>query len=72
MRATLRLSSPAPLAQPRTTSSTRAPSMPVRSTMARDGDGREVVGPDGRQRPAVAADGGPDRVDDPRLAERAG
>ena len=38
----------------------------------RDGDGGEVVGPDGRQRPAVAADGGPDRVDDPRLAERAG
>ena len=34
MRATLRLSSPAPLAQPSTTSSIRAGSIPVRSTIA--------------------------------------
>ena len=34
MRATLRLSSPAPLAQPKTTSSIAAGSTPVRSTMA--------------------------------------
>ena len=44
--------------------------MPVRSTIARDHDRREVVGPDARERAAVAADGRADGVDDPGLAER--
>ena len=72
MRATLRLSSPAWLAQPKTTSSTRVASMPVRSTTAAMTTAARSSGRTVGQRAAVAADRGPDRVDDPRLAEGPG
>ena len=62
MRATLRLSSPAWLAQPRITSSSAAQSTRGRrSIRARDRDRGEVVGADGRERAAVAAERGADR-----------
>ena len=69
IRATSRLSSPAWLAQPRMTSSTRAG---VDAGPIDDGaqdERREVVRPDARERAAVAADRRADGLDDPRLAD---
>ena len=57
IRATLRFSSPAPLALPRMTSSTSAGSMPARSDGVLDGQRGKVVGPDGGERAPVAAHG---------------
>ena len=71
IRATLRLSSPAWLAQPRMTSSTRAGiDAGALDDRAQDRGG-EVVRPDARERAAVATDGRADRLDDPGFAERA-
>ena len=57
MRATLRLSSPAWLAQPKITSSTASQSTPaLRAISARSGIGAEFVGPHRGQRAAIAAD----------------
>ena len=61
MRATLRLSSPAWLAQPRITSSSARPVHAREALHERgDRDRREVVGPHGREGAAVAAEGRPD------------
>ena len=45
--------------------------MPARSTTAAQDRGGQVVGPDARQGAAVAADRGPDGLDDPGFAEGA-
>ena len=72
IRATLRLSSPAWLAQPRMTSSTSAgvDAGPVHDR-AQDERG-EVVRPDARERAAVTPDRRADGLDDPRLADGSG
>ena len=65
IRATLRLSSPAPLASPRYTSSTETGSSARVAVEQRpQRDGGEVVGPHAGQGAAVAAHGRPDGVDD--------
>ena len=65
MRARLRLSSPAWLAQPRMTSSSVGPvDAGVALDQRADRDRGEVVGADARQRAAVAADRGADGVAD--------
>ena len=68
IRATLRLSSPAWLAQPRITSSTRAGSIPVRSTSALIAIDARSSGRTAGERAAIATDRRADRADDPRLA----
>ena len=71
IRATLRLSSPAWLAQPSTTSSMSA-GVDARSIDDRtDDERRKVVGSNGGQRAAVAAHGGPHGLDEPSLADGA-
>ena len=64
MRATLRLSSPAWLAQPRITSSIRSAGRAGAVEQAADGRRGEIVGPDLGQRAAGAADRGADGVED--------
>ena len=65
MRATLRLSSPAWLAQPKITSSTASQSTPALSLHQRlQRDGAKIVGAHRRQRAAEAADRGADIVAD--------
>ena len=64
MRATLRLSSPAWLAQPRITSSILSAGSEARSSRPRIAAGGEVVGADLGERAAGAADRGADGVED--------
>ena len=68
MRATLRLSSPAWLAQPSSTSSMACGVDPGASHQRADDDRRQVVGAHLGQRAAVPADRRPQRVDDEDLA----
>ena len=69
MRATLRLSSPAWLAQPKNTSSMPAGSAPARRTTSRDHDRAQIVGPHLGQRAAEPPDRRPHRVDDEHVPQ---
>ena len=69
IRATLRLSSPAWLAQPRITSSISAGSIAGAVDDGPDRGGGEVVGADPGERAAVAPDRRSDGLDDPGLAQ---
>jgi hypothetical protein len=68
IRATLRLSSPAWLAQPRITSSISAGSIPDRSTTALIASAARSSGRTAARAPAIASNRSPDGLDDPRLA----
>ncbi len=72
MRATLRLSSPAWLAQPSTTSSSAA-RLERSVALQQCGDGKrgQVIGAHGRQRASVAPDGRTDGVADESLGHGA-
>ena len=71
IRATLRLSSPAPFVQPKIDVLDRRAVDPVALDRGRDHARREVVGPHGRQLAAVAADRRAQRVDYPGVASLA-
>ena len=70
MRATLRLSSPAWLAQPRNTSSTCSRIDGLRSMSARIGTAAKIVSAHARQRTAITSDGRANRIADKDFAHR--